>query len=145
MPKLHSFVLFRRCHRLPVGPQQEADDLLSEWTSAAAGETGLLLGHVSRSSFCSFCPPFFICIPLFFFLYCSFLKLTPKFPSPLCLSDLVSSPLPASCHTSSVSLTLGPSLSVTHLLSSSAPSTTSLHCCPVKRSSYPGKKNEAGP
>lgn len=40
-------VLFRRCYRLPVGPQQEADDLLFEWTSAAAGETGLLLGHVS--------------------------------------------------------------------------------------------------
>lgn len=46
---------------------------------------------------------------------------------------------PASCRTSSVSLTSGPSLSVTHLLSSSAPSMTLLHCCPVKRSSCPGK------
>lgn len=55
-------------------------------------------------------------------------------------SDLGSLQQPASCHTSSVSLTLGPSLSVTHPLSSSAPSTTLLHCCPVKRSSYPGEK-----
>lgn len=59
----------------------------------------------------------------------------------LCVwSGPVSLRQPALCHTSSVSLTLGPSLSVTHPRSSSAPSMTSLHCCPVKRSSYPGEK-----
>lgn len=149
-------VLFRRCYRLPVGPQQEADDLLFEWTSAAARETGLLLGHVSPhtksplssvnsytlSHSLSFCPSLF---PSFLhsFLYSSRFFLVSNdplvFPSPLCLSGLVSLQQPALCPTSSVSLTLGPSLFVTHRLSSSAPSTTSLHCCPVKRSSYPGE------
>lgn len=146
-------VLFRRCHRLPVGPQQEADDLLSEWTSAAARETGLLLGHVSSHtpvvamvillhSLPSPFPPatlLFRAFPSPSFCSSVFSEMNPFFfPSPL--SGPVSLRQPASCHTSSVSLTLGPSLSVTHLLSSSAPSTTSPHCCPAKRSSYPGKK-----
>ena len=81
-------------------------------------------------------------LPLFFpllFPLLSCLKWLPVFPSLLCLSGLVSLQQPALCPTSSVSLTLGPSLFVTHHLSSSAPSMTSLHCCPVKRSSYPGE------
>lgn len=95
----------------------------------------------------NFCPlflsvlPSFLCFSLLFLL--SFLLLSikpPFFSSPLSVLGPVSSLQPALCHTNSVSLTLGPSLSVTHLLSSSAPSMTLLHCCPVKRSSYPGKK-----
>lgn len=59
---------------------------------------------------------------------------------PLCVwSGLVSLQQPALCHTSSVSSTSGPSLSVTPHLSSSAPSMTLLHCFPVKKSFYPGK------
>lgn len=46
---------------------------------------------------------------------------------------------PASCHTSSASSTLGPSLSVTRHLSNLAPSMTSLHSSPVKKSFCPGK------
>lgn len=46
----HVHVLFRGRHRFPVGPQQEADDLLPERTSAAARKAGLLLGHVSPAS-----------------------------------------------------------------------------------------------
>lgn len=57
-----------------------------------------------------------------------------------CPSGLVSLQPPALCRTSSVSLTLGPNLSVTHLLSSSAPSMTLLHYNPVKRSSCPGEQ-----
>lgn len=55
-------------------------------------------------------------------------------------SGLVSLQPPALCHTSNVSSTLGPNLSVTHLLSSSAPSMTSLLYNPVKRSSCPGEQ-----
>lgn len=72
-------VLFRRCHRLPVGPQQEADDLLSEWTSASTRETGLLLRHVSPYAlphslpFSLFSPSLsfllsFLCVCFFFLL-----------------------------------------------------------------------------
>lgn len=53
---------------------------------------------------------------------------------------LVSLQPPALCHTSNVSSTLGPSLSVTHLLSSSAPSMILLLYNPVKRSSCPGEQ-----
>lgn len=51
---------------------------------------------------------------------------------------------PALCRTSSVSLTLGPNLSATHLLSSSAPSTTLRRCSPVRRSSSPGELRRCG-
>lgn len=134
-------VLFRRCHRLPVGPQQEADDLLSERTSAAARETGLLLSHVSTDTHTqthTHSHPLLVSAVLLFLHLFSNEPLSFFY---LCVwSGPVSLRQPALCHTSSVSLTLGPSLSVTHPPSSSAPSTTSLHCCPVKRSSYPGEK-----
>lgn len=130
-------VLFRGRYWLPSRPQQEADDLLSERTSATTRKAGLLLGHVSVVKH-------FLVPQLCSVLLCAF-HTTSDCPSNgprlgfLCPSGRVSSQPPALCHTSSVSLTLGPSLSVTHLLSSSAPSTTLLHCNPVKRSSCPGE------
>lgn len=51
---LRLLVLFRRCHWLPVGSQQEANDLLPERTSAASRETGLLISHVSPHLWISF-------------------------------------------------------------------------------------------
>lgn len=138
--------LFRRCHRLPVGPQQEADDLLSERTSAATRETGLLISHVCPHFFFPISLPFYSHLFfLYFLLYLLFLYLLSLALTkpPFCLSHVlgrVSLLQPALCHTNSVSLTSGPSLFVTHLLSSSAHSMTLLHCCPVKRSYYPGEK-----
>lgn len=63
MPKAYFYfvsVLFRRCHRLSVRPQQEADDLLFERTSAATRETGVLINHVRTSYLFPFFVPFFI-------------------------------------------------------------------------------------
>lgn len=53
----HVHVLFRGRYWLPLGPQQEADDLLSERTSATTRKAGLLLGHVSVVK--HFLAPFF--------------------------------------------------------------------------------------
>lgn len=129
-------VLFRGHDWFPVGPQQEADDLLPERTSAAARKAGLLLGHVSPASSCSsHFPRFFLSsfgppgsVPLMEHVW----------PC-LCRSGLVSSQPPALCPTSSASSTSGPSLSATLRLSSSAPSTTLLRSNPAIRSSCPGE------
>lgn len=130
-------VLSRGRYRLPLGPQQEADDLLPERTSAATRKTGLLLGHVSavKRRFFRWCvPP--SCPRVSHASLFPFLSSLPP-PPP---SGLGSSQPPALCHTSNVSSTLGPSLSVTPLLSSSAPSMTLLLYNPVKRSSCPGEQ-----
>lgn len=58
-------VLFRGRDWFPVGPQQEADDLLPERTSAAARKAGLLLGHVSAVQRLPV-PPFFPVLSLVF-------------------------------------------------------------------------------
>lgn len=58
-------VLFRGRDWFSVGPQQEADDLLPERTSAAARKAGLLLGHVSPVQRLPV-PPFFPVLSLIF-------------------------------------------------------------------------------
>lgn len=134
------YVLSRGRYRLPLGSQQEADDLLSERTPAATRKAGLLLGHVRAVQLRFFRRRVPQSCPVSLTSHCS--RFRPLFAH----SGLGSLQPPALCHTNNVSSTLGPSLSVTHLPSSSAPSMTLLLYNPVKRSSCPGEQRPtAGP